>query len=127
MKKLTLLLILLFSLSCNDRQKKEQALRQLEQAQQELPKLNHAKETLDAEILSLKAELEVANDQLARSKEFHFLRTEKERDQQIREAVEKIEQIEQSIKDDKKQINSVDESTQYTQNRILALKEILKN
>ena len=127
MKKIALLCLLFLSLSCNDRQKKEQALRQLEEAQQEIPKLKHAKEILAAEIVSLKAELELANDQLARTKEFHFLRTEEERDQQIRDAVEKIEQIEQSIKDDRTKINTIEESAQNAQNCIVSLKEILKN
>jgi chromosome segregation ATPase len=130
MKQKTLLIGFLFLFilsSCNNREKKEQALRNLDMAQQKLVDLTSTGESFNQQLIDLKGELEVAKDRLNRAKDFKFLRAGYERDQQIRDASAYIISTEGKIEMIKQMIAQNNVSIKSAKNEINNLKEILKN
>lgn len=63
-------------------------------------------QTLNNNLAITKANLEVANDEMSKTKEFHMFRTDAEREQQIREASLKVQNIQASIADIEEAINT---------------------
>lgn len=128
MKKLYVGLLILVSLTaCNDREKRDKALKDLDATQQALIDVN--KEIKNQEDLLTKniGELEVAKDDMNQVKDFQLLRTEAEREQQIRKATEYKLQIEKNIEIIKSNIEYFKDSSRRTEIKIGQLKEYLKN
>lgn len=123
---LLLVVIVLFS-GCDDREKRDKALKDLDATQQALIDVNTEISNLEAQLTSSLGELEVAKDDLSQVKEFQLLRAEAEREQQIRNATEYKLRIEQNIETIKSNIEYFKDSAQRTEIRIQSLKEYLKN
>ena len=128
MKKITALLIILtFIISCNNRQKRENSLKDLETSQKHLAELNQSIDELDMQNIKMIGELEVAIDKIDQAKQPQFLRTQIERVQQIREASEYKLSIDQKIENFKKQLIVLKDSVKQTEIKIEEIKEFLKN
>ena len=72
-------------------------------------------------------ELEVAQDDINQAKEFRLLRTEAEREQQIRNASEYKLKVEENIENIKSNIVYFKDSVLRIEMKIDSLKEFLKN
>lgn len=128
MNKLYAGFIILVSLtSCNDKEKREKALKDLDAAQQTLIDLNKEVSNLETMLTKNIGELEVAKDDMNQVKEFQLLRTEEEREQQIRNATEYKLKIEENIENIKSNIEYFKDSVSRTEMKIINLKEFLKN
>ena len=128
MNKLYVGLIILTSLtSCNDKEKKDKALKDLDATQQTL--INDNKEISDLENMLTKhiGELEVAKDDINQVKEFQLMRTEAEREEQIRKATEFKLTIEENIENIKSNIEYFKDSVRRTEMKIATLNEFLRN
>lgn len=128
MKKIIPVIAFIFlSASCDTRQKREQALKDLDRIQEQLLKVNQHIADLENEVVRMTGELEVAKDDINQVKEFQLLRTEEEREEQIRKATEYRIRIEERIEEIKRQANAMRDSASRTESKIEGLKEFLKN
>lgn len=128
MNKLYVGLIILTSLtSCNDREKKDKALKDLDATQQTLINVNKEISNLETMLTKNIGDLEVAKDDINQVKEFQLLRTEAEREEQIRKATEYKLTIEKNIETIKSNIEYFKDSVFRTEMNIATLKEFLKN
>jgi|LakMenEpi03Aug12_release.lakeMendotaPanAssembly.Ray.scaffolds.fasta_scaffold1794706_1 predicted nucleic acid-binding Zn-ribbon protein len=128
MNKLYVGLLILASLtSCSDKEKREKALKDLDATQQTLIDVNNEVSNLERELTKTIGELEVAKDDINQVKEFQLLRTEAEREQQIRNATEYKLKIEENIETIKSNIEYFKDSANRTEKKIAGLKEFLKN
>lgn len=114
-------------IACDTRQKRDQALKELDQTQEQLVKVNKQITDLENEKVKMTAELEVAKDDMNQVKEFQLLRTEEEREEQIRKATEYGIRIEERIEEIKRQADAMRDSARRTESKIERLKEFLKN
>src|SRR5689334_21882075 len=73
--------------SCSDKEKREKALKALEQSQQLKADFEAQVEGAKNRVNALEQQLAVAEDNINRVKEYQLLRTSDERDQQIKNAV----------------------------------------
>lgn len=126
-KTLFLLFSLLILFSCNDHQKKAQALKDLQLSEEVHTNVQKQINELEQQIVKLTSELEVAKDNINQVKEFKFLRSESKREQQIREATEYKIKIERSIDNVRNQIVSLNDSLLITDTKIHTLKQFLTN
>lgn len=113
--------------SCGNSEKKEQALRDLDDAQQTLVSIKVELSKYDSLLTQNIAELEVAKDKAEHTKDFHFLRTEQEREDEIKNATEYKLKIEKNIENIKTNIQFFQDSAQRTEIKIQQLNEFLKN
>ncbi|MFN7495552.1 MAG: hypothetical protein ACK5RG_21710 [Cyclobacteriaceae bacterium] len=128
MKKIIPVIIFTFLISsCDTKQKREQALKNLDLTQEQLLKINQHISDLENEVVRMAGELEVAKDDMNQVKEFQLLRTEEEREEQIRKSTEYRIRIEERIEDIKRQANAMRDSSRRTESKIEELKEFLKN
>ncbi len=114
-------------ISCNNREKRTQALDDLDKAQQQLVEIKSAITALEADLNKNQAEHEVAKDDIDQAKRFQLLRTEAEREQHIRMATEYRLSIEKNIDTIRDQIIQLNDSAKKTEIKILQLMEFLKN
>jgi hypothetical protein len=121
------LLIITLVIACNNRNNREYALKDLEVKQKVLTEMNQQVEELNMQNIKMIGELEVAIDRIDQAKQFQFLRTENEREQQIRKASEYKLSIEQNIENLKKQLIELQDSVKQTEIKIEEIKEFLKN
>lgn len=129
MKHLTLFIGILFfiTVGCDRKAEREKALRDLDAAQAALEQVNQQLVELEALLNRYNVELEVANDNIARVKEFQLLRTEAERDEQLRAATSSKLELEDGIRRIYAQTSALQDSALRTQHSIEKLKEFLKN
>ena len=121
------LIILLALTSCNDKEKRDKALKDLDATQQRLIEVNNEISSLETMLTKNISELEVAKDDMNQVKEFQLLRTEVEREQQIRSATEYKLKVEENIENIKSNIQYFKDSVSRTEMQIEKLKEFLKN
>ena len=121
------LIILLALTSCNDKEKRDKALKDLDATQQRLIEVNNEISSLETMLTKNISELEVAKDDMNQVKEFQLLRTEAEREQQIRSATEYKLKVEENIENIKSNIQYFKDSVSRTEMQIERLKEFLKN
>jgi len=121
------LIILITLTSCSDKEKKEKALKDLDSTQQQLIDVKNKIYSLETQLTKNIGELEVAKDDMNQVKEFQLLRTESEREQQIRNATEYKLKVEENIENIKSNIVYYKESVLRTEMKIQRLKEFLKN
>jgi chromosome segregation ATPase len=128
MKKIAIGFIILFTIAaCNDKEKKEKALTDLDATQQTLSDIHTRITELETTMIKMAGELEVVKDDINQAKEFQMLRTEAEREQQIRNATEHRIKIEENIENLKSQILYFKDSVDRTKIKIGMLKDFLKN
>jgi hypothetical protein len=125
-KILTLLVILAF-VACSDKEKKAEALKALDKTQAQLVQVNSKIEEFEKELIDNKNNLEVVKDDLNQVKQFQLLRTEAEREQQIRIATQNIRTVESNIQILESNIQYLKDSVFRTENQIARLQEFLKN
>lgn len=119
---------LLLLVSCgNDRESKANALNELDSRKKELIELRKTITELEDLLVQTKGELEVAKDDINQVKEFQVLRSEQEREQQIRNATAYKIKIENRITKIEDDISTKKESVKLTENAIRHLEEYLKN
>lgn len=123
----TALLACLILTSCSDKEKREKALKDLDATQQQLNEVQNEILSLETSLKENIGELEVAKDDLNQVKEFELLRTESEREQNIRNATAYILGIETNIENIKSNIEFYKDSVRRTELKIESLKEYLKN
>ncbi len=75
----------------------QKKMENLQEIKDKLEGLNKRTVTYKSELANLKADLDVANDKLKHIKEFHMLRTDSDREQQIRNQDLVIQSIEENI------------------------------
>ena len=121
------LIILLVLTSCTDKEKRDKALKDLDATQQRLIKVNNEISSLETMLTENISQLEVAKDDMNQVKEFQLLRSEAEREQQIRSATEYKLKIEENIENIKSNIQYFKDSVSRTEMQIGRLKEFLKN
>ena len=121
------LIILLALTSCNDKEKRDKALKDLDATQQRLIEVNNEISSLETMLTENISQLEVAKDDMNQVKEFQLLRSEAEREQQIRSATEYKLKIEENIENIKSNIQYFKDSVSRTEMQIGRLKEFLKN
>lgn len=121
------LIIVSILISCNDKQKKEKALKELDATQQQLIEVNNQISSFEDMLKKNIGELEVAQDDINQAKEFRLLRTEAEREQQIRNASEYKLKVEENIENIKSNIVYFKDSVLRIEMKIDSLKEFLKN
>jgi len=119
------LIIAIFSFSCSHRAERESALNQLEKSQDKLQFYKTEVVKLTRRVDSCKIEFEVAKDRIARAKEFQFLRTSQERENEIRRKNEDVLNLEQTIESAKNELQSTYDSISINEKKILALREII--
>lgn len=124
---ITPLILLTLIFSCDNKQKREQALKDLYTKQQQQTDTKTSIENLESKLTKMYGELEVAKDNINRTEGFHFLRTASTREQQIREAVEYKVQVEKSIENIKTNISTLKDSVSLLSMRIIALENVLKD
>ena len=129
MKRTLALLLLTFALmtSCNDKEKREKALKSLEQGQQLKIDFEAQVEGIKNRINALEQQLVVAEDNINRAKEYQLLRTVEERDQQLRNAVANKQKIEEEIEDTRLRQQALGDSLKAVDGRIQAAKDIIEN
>lgn len=128
MKKLNIfLLCLLMLIACDDKEKRAQALKDLDVTQQRLLEIKNEVKQLEQMLNNNIAELEVARDNFSQAKEFKFLRTDSERKQEIRKATAYILKVEKNIDAIKSNIEYYRDSVYRTEFKIEKLKNFLKN
>jgi hypothetical protein len=117
----------LVAFSCSDKEKREKALRDLDLTQQTLlevkGKITSYQEQLNSTIL----ELEVYKDDLNQVKQFQFMRTESDREKQIRQATQNILTTEENIRILNSNIEILKDSVFKTELQISRLQDYLKN
>ena len=121
------LIILLVLTSCTDKEKRDKALKDLDATQQRLIEVNNEISSLETMLTENISQLEVAKDDMNQVKEFQLLRSEAEREQQIRSATEYKLKIEENIENIKSNIQYFKDSVSRTEMQIGRLKEFLKN
>ena len=121
------LIILLALTSCSDQEKRDKALKDLDATQQRLIEVNNEISSLETMLTENISQLEVAKDDMSQVKEFQLLRSEAEREQQIRSATEYKLKIEENIENIKSNIQYFKDSVSRTEMQIGRLKEFLKN
>ena len=121
------LIILLVLTSCTDKEKRDKALKDLDVTQQRLIEVNNEISSLETMLTENISQLEVAKDDMNQVKEFQLLRSEAEREQQIRSATEYKLKIEENIENIKSNIQYFKDSVSRTEMQIGRLKEFLKN
>ena len=121
------LIILLALTSCTDKEKRDKALKDLDATQQRLIEVNDEISSLETMLTENISELEVAKDDMNQVQEFQLLRTEDEREQQIRSATEYKLKVEENIENIKSNIQYFKDSVSRTEMQIERLKEFLKN
>jgi hypothetical protein len=121
------LMMVLLLIGCDDRVKREKALKDLELAQEKIVEVKNEIASFEVQLDQHLGELEVAKDDINQVKEFQILRTEAEREQQIRNATEYKIRIENNIEIIQGNIAFLKDSLQRTESRIIRLKEILKD
>jgi chromosome segregation ATPase len=126
-KKYTFLLCLLVLIACDGKEKRAQALKDLDVTQQRLLEIENEVKDLEQMLANNIAELEVARDNFSQTKEFKFLRTDAERKQQIRKATAYILKVEKNIDAIKSNIEYYRDSVYRTEFKIQKLKNFLKN
>jgi hypothetical protein len=120
------LLVLVLACACSKREERERALHDLERIQQEQRESNELIERLKADLNSYALELEVAKDDLEQVKQFQFLRAEIEREQQIRDAKQRIIDVQKQIDNVSSRIRTLSDSVLHNQAEILRLKDLIK-
>jgi len=113
--------------SCNDKEKREKALKSLEQGQQLKIDFEAQVEGIKNRINALEQQLVVAEDNINRAKEYQLLRTVEERDQQLRNAVANKQKIEEEIEDTRLRQQALGDSLKAVDGRIQAAKDIIEN
>jgi hypothetical protein len=113
--------------NCNNKAAKESALKTLELNQTNLIKYKQSIDTLNKVLKNYQVELEVAKDKVISAKDFKFLRTQDEREQDIRNATKNLQDIEDGIVKTNQEILMFGDSVTQIEARVKALKEILKN
>ena len=121
------LIILLALTSCTDKEKRDKALKDLDATQQRLIEVNDEISSLETMLTENISELEVAKDDMNQVQEFQLLRTEDEREQQIRSATEYKLKVEENIENIKSNIQYFKDSVSRTEMQIERLKEFCKN
>lgn len=128
MKKLILsAIIMTIFISCDGKQKREQALKDLDTGQQQFTDIKKQIGDLETQVTKMTGELEVAKDDINQVKEFHLLRTEAEREQQIRNATEYQIEVENKIDSLKNRIIALKDSASLTEIKIQNLEAFLKD
>lgn len=125
--KAILLLIVVALVSCSDKEKRAQALKDLDNAQAKLIEVKTTIEGLENKLTYNRNNLEVVKDDLNQVKEFQLLRTEAEREEQIRRATENIRIVETNISTLEGDIEYFEDSVLRTEMHIARLQEYLKN
>lgn len=125
-KLLTILLILLLA-ACSNKEDRARALKNLDASQIALANVKN--EILRHEKLLTEnlGELEVAKDNMNQVKQFVFLRSEAERERDIRKATEYKLKIEKNIETINSNIKYFQDSVFRTEREIVRLTEFLKN
>jgi hypothetical protein len=127
MKDLILFAIIgAFFISCDGKQKKEQALKDLDTSQQQLADIKKQIVDIEIQVTKMTGELEVAKDDMDQVKEFHLFRTEGEREQQIRYAAEYKIEVERKIDSLKIGVIALKDSAFRKQKEIQNLEGFLK-
>ncbi|NBW34656.1 MAG: hypothetical protein EBR30_06470 [Cytophagia bacterium] len=114
-------------MACDDKEKRARALKDLDDTQQRLLEVRDEIHRLEQSLTNHIAELEVAKDDFNQVKQFQFLRSETQREQQIRKATTYILNIEKKIDAIKNNITYYQDSVYRTETKIEKLKEYLKN
>ncbi|NBP68152.1 MAG: hypothetical protein EBU52_05360 [Cytophagia bacterium] len=128
MNKVYILFIgLILLMACDDKEKRARALKDLDDTQQRLLEVRDEIHRLEQSLTNHIAELEVAKDDFNQVKQFQFLRSETQREQQIRKATTYILNIEKKIDAIKNNITYYQDSVYRTETKIEKLKEYLKN
>lgn len=128
MKKFCVGLLIIISItSCGDKEKREKALKDLDTTQQTLIEVKNQISSLEVLLTKNIGDLEVAKDDLNQVKGFQLLRTEAEREQQIRNATEYQLKIEENIQNINSNIVYFKDSVTRTELQIARLQEFLKN
>lgn len=122
-----IVLVCVLLASCQDKEKREKALKDLDATQQKLVEVNDQVSSLETMLTKNITELEVAKDDINQAKEFRLLRTEAEREEQIRNAAEYKLKVEENIENIKTNIEYFRDSARRTEMYIDSLKEFLKN
>jgi hypothetical protein len=123
---LPLFFILSLSIGCSNRAERDRALQDLEQTEKELLHNNLIVEQLKADLNNSILELEVAKDKLQQVKQFQLMRTESEREQQIKTATQQILDIQKYNEGISSRIEIVADSILYDEREILRLKELIE-
>lgn len=120
-------LIISLFVSCTSREQKEKALNDLELTQKAFTDARTEISSLEALLRNNINELEVAKDDLNQVKKFKLLRTEYEREEQIRSASNYIQEIENNIYNINSKILLLKDSLTRSERKIAELKEFLKD
>lgn len=123
---LSIFLVFVVSFACSNREERDRALRDLERKQQELLHNRKVIEQLRSTLNSSILELEVAKDDLQQVKQFQLMRTESEREQQIKDATQRILDIQKYIEQVSSRLQTVGDSVLYNEGEIMRLKELIK-
>jgi len=127
MKKLLVLLLMssIVATGCNDKEKREKALKSLEKNQQLKLDFESQIEGAKNRINALEQQLAVAEDKINRVKEYQLLRTEQERDQQIKDAVAEKQKIEADLAETRTRQQALTDSLKVVAIRIQTAKDII--
>lgn len=120
-------LALVTAMACNDKEKRAKALKDLDYSQAQLVQVNAHIIELEQRLSDNQNELEVVKDDLRQAKQFQLLRTESEREQQIRTATQNIRTVESNIQILENNIQYFKDSVFRTERQIARLREVLKN
>ncbi|GEM_PF-2059341 len=121
------LLLLLLITACTSKEEKARALYDLEFHQQKIVEFKQQIALIEQKLENSEAELEVAKDDINQVKQFQLLRTESEREAQIRTATKNKIEIEKYIHQLNNQMQGIEDSIFSTEMQINQLKEVLKN
>jgi hypothetical protein len=127
MKTLLALIILVTVFGCSDKEKREKALRDLDRSQQTLVEVKDQITSFQEQLNKTVVELEVYKDDLNQVKQFQLMRTESDREKQIRQATQNILTAKENIEILNSNIKILTDSVFRTEMQISRLQNYLKN
>ena len=122
---LTTLFLLILITSCDNREKREHALKNLYLKKQQQTDTKISVQSLESELNIKYGELEVAKDNINRTEEFHFLRMQDTREFEIKGAVKVKLQVEKNIEELKTNITILKDSISRLSKSIGTLENFL--
>jgi hypothetical protein len=120
-------LALVLMLACADKEKRAQALKDLDVAQRNVIEIKNQIALVLQEIDKTIGELEVTKDDLQQVKQFQLMRTESEREEQIKHVTQNILILEKNIDILKSNVKVYEDSLFRTEMKVARLMDYLKH